>query len=70
MKNYTIEDVMEKFVLILMDTGMSKTNIHGISQMIWGNLEAMDKVVDYIEENPKATESQIIKVASQAAGVK
>ena len=70
MKSYTIEEVMEKFITVLCNIGMSKTAIHGISKMLWGNTTAMDQVITFIEKNPKATESQIIKAASQAVGIK
>jgi hypothetical protein len=37
--------------------------------MLDGNQTAMTEVVAYIKANPEATESQIIKAASRAAGV-
>ena len=58
------------FIRILMDMHVSKDQIHGIMAMLYGNKPAMDKVVAFIEENPEATESQIIKVASKAVGIK
>ena len=58
------------FIRILMDMYVSEDQIHGIMAMLYGNKPAMDKVVAFIEENPEATESQIIKVASKAVGIK
>lgn len=69
MQNYEIEDVSKAFVRVLCSTGISETAIHGIAEMSWNNKAAMDKVVHFIEENPKATEAEITKAASQAIGL-
>ena len=58
------------FIRILVRMQVSTDQICGIMAMLKNNKPAMDKVVDFIEENPQATESQIIKAASRAAGIK
>ena len=58
------------FIHILLDMKITEDQILGIMAMLNGNKSAMDKVVDFIRDNPKATESQIIKAASQAVGLK
>ena len=37
--------------------------------MMWENVPAMDELVEYIDNNPEATESQIIKKASIIMGI-
>ena len=69
MKNYTTENLMRAFVRVLCSTKISEAAIQGIGEMMWGNKPAMDELVTYIEENPKATEAQITKKASQIMGI-
>ena len=69
MNHYTTEDLMRAFVRVLYSTRISEAAIHGIGEMMWDNKPAMDELVAYIEENPKATEVQITKKASQIMGI-
>ena len=69
MKSYTIEELMSAFIGVLCSTRVSEATIHGITEMMWDNKPAMDQLVAYIKENPKATEAQIIKTASTIIGV-
>ena len=71
MKQYIqIQDPSEMtlrfFVRILCGIGMTEETIHGIVAMVGDNQTAMDKVVELIESNPQATESQITKAAWMA----
>ena len=58
------------FVRILVRMQVSTDQICGIMAMLNGNEPAITEVVAFIKANPEATESQIIKAASRAAGVK
>ena len=69
MNHYTTEDLMRAFVRVLYSTRISEAAIYGIGEMMWDNKPAMDELVAYIEENPKATEVQITKKASQIMGI-
>ena len=40
-------------------------NIKAITQLLWENIQGMDKVIAFIKENPKSTESEILKEAIQ-----
>ena len=69
-KNIVSEHKLRAFVRILCSLGLTERAIHGIVAMVGDNIQAMTEVVDYIETNPTATEAQVIKVASQAIGIK
>ena len=64
-----MNEKMSAFVGVLCATKISEAAIHGIGEMMWGNIPAMDELVEYIDNNPEATESQIIKKASIIMGI-
>ena len=69
MKNYTTEELMSAFIEVLCATRVSEATIHGITEMMWDNKPAMDELVAYIKQNPRATEAQITKKASTIMGI-
>lgn len=69
MKSYTTEELMRRFIGVLCATGISEFAVQGITEMMWGNKTAMDQLVIYIKENPKASEAEITKAASKAIGL-
>ena len=54
---------MRLFVRLLCAMGMSQEAIIRICAAVLGNQEAMDYIVDYIDENPFRSESEIIRKA-------
>ena len=50
---------------VLIGMKVQDKNIKAITQILWENIQGMDKVIAFIKENPKATESEILKEAIQ-----
>ena len=44
---------------------LTEDTIHGIVAMLGDDLQAMNELVDYIENNPTATEAEVTKAASR-----
>lgn len=61
--------MMSDFIGVLFDADVSDDTIEGIGEMMWGNKPAIDELVDYIKNNPSATEAQITKKASIIMGI-
>ena len=64
-----MNEKMSAFIALLCATRISEDAIQGICAMMWENVPAMDELVEYIDNNPEATESQIIKKASIIMGI-
>ena len=58
-----MKETTKAFMKILMSMNLPETSIKAITQMVWNKPEQMDKIVAYIKENPKATESQMLTKA-------
>ena len=57
----------EMFINILWAVGLSKDTAIGIVLMLQKE-EQMDLMVDFIEDNPKATESELLMKAVELSG--
>ena len=62
-------ELVKLFMKILMNIGISDEIIEFITAMLQ-NEERMDSLVDYIAENPEATEKQILEKALQISGIR
>ena len=60
-----MKETTKAFMKILMSMNLPETSIKAITQMVWNKPEQMDKIVAYIKENPKATESQMLTKAME-----
>lgn len=69
MSEYEMMHKLRLFVRVLCALRLSEDAIHGITSMVCDDLQAMDKLVAYIDENPTATESQVIQAASTIKGI-
>ena len=74
MKNYASnetvsEEKLRLFVRVLCSMRLTEDTIHGIVAMLGDNLVAMNELVQYIKENPTATEAEVTKAASQIIGI-
>ena len=56
------------FMTILMDLNLPKATVEGETAMFWNNVDMMNEMVDYIEINTNATETQIIDKAIEISG--
>ena len=73
MKNYKSKEIVSEqklraFVRVLCTLGLSEETIHGITSMVCEDLQAMNALVDYIDQNPTATEAEVTKAASRIMG--
>ncbi|MBQ2865346.1 MAG: hypothetical protein IJE90_02365 [Clostridia bacterium] len=59
---------MRLFVRLLCAMGVSQDAVIRICALVLGDQESMDAVVDYIDENPFRSESEIIKKAVEIIG--
>ena len=62
-----MKKITQAFMKILMSVGVQEDNIKGITELLYDNLEGMDKLVEYIKQNLNATESEIIKKSLEIA---
>lgn len=51
-----MKEITQAFMNVLYSMRMQKKNITAITQLLWGNIQAMDELVKFIKGNPKATE--------------
>lgn len=58
---------MEPFIAVLMHTNLSETSIHYIAEKMWDQKPMTDQMVAFIEANPEATETQLLKEAQRIA---
>ena len=56
---------LDIFVDLLCAIDLPRDTIMGLCAMVEKNEKAMDAIVDFIDENPNRTESEIIKKASE-----
>ena len=63
MKEITLKEVTQSFMKVLMSVNVQSHNIKAITQMFWDNPPQMLELVEWIKNNPKATESEIIRKA-------
>ena len=70
MQNTTVKNGEKRrlFVRLLCAMGVSQDAIIRICAAVLGNEEAMDDIVDYIDENPFRSEAEIIKKAVEIMG--
>jgi hypothetical protein len=59
-----MEEILRAFIAILADIGISQKTIVAITVMLMEKSEAMDALVDWIEENPHRSEKEVIKKAT------
>ncbi len=60
-----MKDYMEAFIAVLAHTKLSRAGVHYIAEAMWERQEFTDKMVEYIEANPEATESDLLKEANK-----
>ena len=60
-----MKEIKQAFMNVLYSMRVQKKNITAITQLLWGNIQAMDELVKFIKENPKATESEILRKATE-----
>lgn len=60
-----MKEITQAFMNVLYSMRVQKKNITAITQLLWGNIQAMDELVKFIKENPKATESEILRKATE-----
>ncbi len=63
-----MKEKTKAFMEVLLAIKMQEHNIIGITQMLWEDNQSMDKVVDYIEQNPNATETQVMRKVLEIKG--
>ena len=63
------EEKLRLFVKVLCSMRLTEDTIHGVVAMMGDDLQAMDELVQYIKENPGATEAEVTKAASRIMGV-
>lgn len=62
-----MKEITQAFINVLYSMKIQKKNITAITQLLWENLEGMDKLVKFIKKNPTATESEVLKKAIEIA---
>ena len=60
-----MKEITQASMNVLYSMRVQKKNITAITQLLWGNIQAMDELVKFIKENPKATESEILRKATE-----
>ena len=63
------EEKLRLFVRVLCSMRLTEDTIHGIVAMLGDDLSAMNELVAFIKENPKATEAEVTKAASRIMGI-
>ena len=59
---------MRLFVRLLCAMGISEQAVIRICTIVLGNQTAMDDIIDYIDENPSRSETEIIRKAVEIMG--
>ncbi len=54
---------MEPFVAVLTHTKLSETSMELVADLMWDNKAMTDQMVAFIEANPEATETRLLKEA-------
>ena len=62
-----MKEITQAFMKVLMSMNVQEKNIKAITELLWGNLQGMDELMKFIKENPEATESEILKKATEVA---
>ncbi len=62
-----MKEITQSFMKVLMCTNLSEENIKAITALFWMKPQHMDELVAYIKENPDATESELLKKATEIA---
>lgn len=58
-----MKEITQAFMNVLIGLKVKDEAVKAIVQMFWEQPTKMDKLVQYIKENPKATEMTILKKA-------
>ena len=58
-----MKEITQAFMNVLIGLKVKDETVKAIVQMFWEQPTKMDKLVQYIKENPKATEMTILKKA-------